>query len=79
MKKNPLPPYWKPDAVATVEGWRDPLTGELLVAHYGLVDEVVGGEVVPNILEVESTPSNSPLVVEEVVKPSKRRKERKDV
>lgn len=72
--KNPLPPYWKPDAVATVEGWRDPRTGELLVAHYGLVDEVV-----PNILEVESAPSHSPLIVEEVVKPSKRRKERKDV
>lgn len=36
------PPTWAPSAVATVHGWVDPKTGELLVSKKNLKNPVAG-------------------------------------
>lgn len=33
------PPVWAPNAVATDKGWTDPVSGELLIAVDGLLEE----------------------------------------
>jgi hypothetical protein len=33
------PPAWAPNAVATKQGWTDPVTGELLIAIEGLLQD----------------------------------------
>lgn len=48
------PPRWCPKAVATIRGWENPKTGELLVSKKGLleqVEETKSEEVIPETTE----------------------------
>lgn len=51
------PPAWAPNAVATEQGWTDPVSGELLIAIEGLLEQAPKDNTPKTSTVTEETPT----------------------